>query len=137
MTAASGGEASLRCEIFPGDLDATVEFYVSVLGFRLVRDERSADPPYVALERGLVRLGAAARPGIPDLGQPRPPVGVELVLEVENVNRDRERVAAHGWPVQEDLTARPWGLTDFRLLDPDGYYWRVTGRAAAYPAAAG
>jgi uncharacterized glyoxalase superfamily protein PhnB len=26
----------------------------------------------------------------------------------------------------ETLTARPWGLRDFRLLDPDGYYWRIT-----------
>jgi len=58
--------ATLRCEIFPADLDATVGFYVSVLGFELVRDERD----------------------------------------------------------------RPWGLRDFRLLDPSGYYWRITGRAA-------
>jgi len=30
----------------------------------------------------------------------------------------------------EGLEARPWGLRDFRLLDPDGYYWRITERAA-------
>jgi hypothetical protein len=28
--------------------------------------------------------------------------------------------------VAEELTSRPWGLTDFRLADPDGYYIRVT-----------
>jgi catechol 2,3-dioxygenase-like lactoylglutathione lyase family enzyme len=53
--------ASLRCEIFPVDLDATVDFYVNVLAFDLIRDERTADRPYVALERDDVRLGAAAR----------------------------------------------------------------------------
>lgn len=131
MTPAGGAPAALRCEIFPADLDAAVGFYVSVLAFRLVRDERSADPPYVALERGVVRLGAAGRPEIADREQRRPPVGVELVLEVEDVDQDRERVAARGWPVEEELTARPWGLTDFRLLDPAGYYWRVTSRAPA------
>ena len=31
-----------------------------------------------------------------------------------------------GWVLEEDITARPWGLRDFRLLDPDGYYWRIT-----------
>jgi len=36
--------ATLRCEIFPADLDATVGFYVSVLGFELVRDERGRPP---------------------------------------------------------------------------------------------
>ncbi len=29
----------------------------------------------------------------------------------------------------ESLTARPWGQTDFRLIDPDGYYVRVTSAA--------
>jgi len=50
------------------------------------------------------------------------------VLEVEDLEADRARVAAAGWPVAEEITPRPWGLRDFRLLDPDGYYWRVTTR---------
>jgi lactoylglutathione lyase len=118
--------ATLRCEIFPSDLDATVGFYVEVLAFRLVRDERASDHPYVALERGDVKLGAAARPEVPDRDPRRPPTGVELVLEVDDLEADRERVAQTGWPVIEDITHRPWGLSDFRLLDPSGYYWRIT-----------
>ncbi|HEY1519593.1 MAG TPA: VOC family protein [Solirubrobacteraceae bacterium] len=118
--------ASLRCEIFPSDLDATVDFYVQVLAFRLVRDERASGHPYVALERGDVKLGAAARTEVPDRDQRRPPTGVELVLEVDSLEADRERVAQAGWPVVEDVTHRPWGLSDFRLLDPSGCYWRIT-----------
>jgi uncharacterized glyoxalase superfamily protein PhnB len=53
-------------------------------------------------------------------------VGVELVLEVDDLRAERARVAEAGWPVVEEITERPWGLADFRLLDPDGYYWRVT-----------
>ena len=53
---------ALRCEVFPANLDSSIAFYVSVLRFRLVRDERSAPDPYAALERGSVRLGLAARP---------------------------------------------------------------------------
>jgi catechol 2,3-dioxygenase-like lactoylglutathione lyase family enzyme len=86
--------ATLRCEIFPADLDATAAFYVDVLGFEIVRDERDREAPYLALRRGDVQLGAARRP-----------------------------------TVAEDVTARPWGLRDFRLLDPDGWYWRLTTRA--------
>jgi hypothetical protein len=33
-------------------------------------------------------------------------------------------------PLAEDLQERPWGLTDFRILDPAGYYLRITGRAS-------
>jgi lactoylglutathione lyase len=53
-------------------------------------------------------------------------VGVELVLEVDDVGAARRKVAAAGWPVTADLMIQPWGLKDFRLLDPSGYYWRIT-----------
>lgn len=120
---------ALRCELFPANLDASIAFYVGVLRFRLVRDERSAPDPYAALERGGVHLGLAARPAIADPGPRRPPTGVELVIEVDDLAAEHDHVRVAGWPVDEALTDRPWGLRDFRLLDPDGYYWRVTSRA--------
>jgi lactoylglutathione lyase len=124
---------SLRCEIFPADLDAAVAFYVDVLAFALVRDERRGPAPYVALERGEVRLGAAARPEVSERDGRRPPLGVELVLEVEDLDAEYSRVSAAGWPVAEEPRLRPWGLRDFRVLDPSGYYWRIT----THPTAAG
>lgn len=118
---------SLRFEIFPADLDATVDFYVRVLGFTLVRDERADAYPYIALERGDVRIGAAQRTGDIDLARRRPPTGVELVLEVDDLEAEHRRVR-EAWPLEEDLQERPWGLRDFRVLDPSGYYLRITNR---------
>jgi catechol 2,3-dioxygenase-like lactoylglutathione lyase family enzyme len=120
---------TLRCEIFPSDLDRTLRFYVDVLSFDVVRDERRADPPYVAMRRADVHVGAAARPPIPNAADRRPPTGVELVLEVDDVDTEHDRIRATGWPITEDPALRSWGLRDFRLLDPDGYYWRITERA--------
>jgi hypothetical protein len=64
------------------------------------------------------------------------PVGVRFELFVEDVERSlafygaafaRARDAAVTYGGQfEPLSARPWGQTDFRLIDPDGYYIRVT-----------
>jgi hypothetical protein len=28
--------------------------------------------------------------------------------------------------IQEPLKEQPWGAEDFRIVDPDGYYWRIT-----------
>ena len=117
---------TLRCEIFPTDLDPTVDFYTRVLRFVLDRDERRADSPYVALRRGTVLLGAARREVAVARDQRRPPTGVELVLEVEDLLAELDHVRSEGWPVEEDLVARPWGLRDFRILDPSGYYLRIT-----------
>lgn len=120
---------TLRFEIFPADLDATADFYVRVLGFQIVRDQRRSELRYLALERDGVLVGAAWRPDVRDQQSRRPPVGVELVLETDDVDQERDRVVAAGWPLAEDMVQRPWGLRDFRLLDPSGYYLRVTQRA--------
>jgi lactoylglutathione lyase len=125
-------DMTLRFEIFPGDLDVIADFYQRVLGFSLVTDQRHAPAPYLSLQRGAGRVGAARRevPGVAAGGR-RPPAGVELVLEVDDVAGERDRVLAAGWPLEEDLQERPWGLTDFRILDPAGYYLRLTDRAPA------
>jgi uncharacterized glyoxalase superfamily protein PhnB len=58
----------------------------------------------------------------------RPGRGVEIVLEVDDVDTVYQHVRSEGWPRSAELRRQPWGLTDFRLLNPDGYYWRVTSR---------
>jgi lactoylglutathione lyase len=122
-----GGD--LRIEIFPADLDPVVDFYTAVLGFALVRDERRQEWPYVALQRGRTRIGAAQRLDPVDLRHRRPPTGTEIVIEVDDVVALRDHVVVH-WPLEEDLVDRPWNLTDFRVLDPAGYYLRLTSRDA-------
>jgi len=120
---------SLRCELFPNDLDAALRFYVEILAFDVERDERTSSTPYAALSQGEVRLGLSRRPEVDDRDDRddrRPPVGVELVLEVEDLQAVHQHVVDSSWPIVEDLTDRPWGLTDFRVLDPAGYYWRIT-----------
>ncbi len=119
--------ASLRIELFPADLDASVDFYVSVLAFDIARDDRPKGGRYVWLRRDDVAVGLAERPPA-EAGSTPGRVAVEIVLEVDDVTAERDRVVAAGGELADDLAARPWGLTDFRLYDPDGNYWRVTHR---------
>jgi predicted enzyme related to lactoylglutathione lyase len=116
----------LRFEIFVADLDRTVDFYVRVLEFVVLRDERASETPYLYMRRGEVRIGALTAPAAVPERVRRPPIGVELVLEVADLDAEHDRILSAGWSLTEPITARPWGLRDFRLLDPDGYYWRMT-----------
>jgi catechol 2,3-dioxygenase-like lactoylglutathione lyase family enzyme len=95
----------------------------------VAKDDRGSSPPYVALERDLVHVGAVASWESVPASRRLPPTGVELVLEVDDLAQELARIAAAGWPLHEGLTRRPWGLVDVRLLDPDGHYLRVTGRS--------
>ncbi|MEV4515427.1 VOC family protein [Dactylosporangium sp. NPDC049525] len=134
----------LRMELFVVDLDASVAFYRDVLGFRV---ERRADD-YVSLVCGLVVLGLGPIAKLPETGAGPgftrqrlardKGAGVEIVLEVDGLDELRalhEHCRRHA-AVAEPLQLRPWGLHDFRLADPDGYYLRVTHGNAALPVTA-
>ena len=119
----------LRMELFVQDMDASIAFYTTMLGFELTR--RSED--YASLRRGTVIIGLGPIEKLRSSG-PAVGVGVEIVLELDDVPAlvaVHEHCRAAGIVV-EALQPRPWGLQDFRVSDPDGYYLRIThGNAAA------
>ena len=51
--------------------------------------------------------------------------GIEIVLMVADVEIYYEKVKGFANVVQP-LSVRPWGLQDFRVVDPFGYYIRIT-----------
>ncbi len=114
----------LRLELFVDDLDRSVDFYQRALGFRLVR----RDPGYASLVNGSVVLGLGPAADLPE----RRGAGVEIVLEVNDLDAAWARVQRAGVRPVEEPRDRPWGLRDFRIVDPDGYHLRVTdGRAGS------
>ncbi len=135
----SDGQMRLRMELFVDDLDVSVAFYRDVLGFHVLRGAGD----YVSLRHGAVVLGLGPVAKLPEQadgpGFTRQRLridkgaGVEIVLEVDGVQELSalyEHCQAHS-TVVEPLQRRPWGLQDFRLVDPDGYYLRVTHGDAA------
>jgi catechol 2,3-dioxygenase-like lactoylglutathione lyase family enzyme len=117
-----------QVEVFPSDVDRSVDFYTRVLGFEVVRDRRASGSAYVAVSRGAARIGISAAWEPTDASVRRVPHGVELVLEVDDLSAERARIVAEAWPLAEDVQMRSWGREDFRLFDPDGYYIRITTR---------
>ena len=131
----------LRIELFVDDIDASIAFYTEMLGFRISRHTGE----YAALVRGnvIVGLGQMAKLSEHDASGPGPlwqtaaggrGIGVEIVLETDSadeVSAMYEHCLSRVAHI-EALRLRPWGLHDFRLVDPDGYYLRVThGNAEA------
>lgn len=120
--------ASLRMEVFPFDMERALAFYRHILGFTVVRIE--SDASYAYLQRDSVFIGMVPQDKIPGVAtsQPhrRPPTGVEIVLEVDDLDQERDRIVGGGGKLESDITLQPWGLRDCRLVDPDGYYWRIT-----------
>lgn len=122
---------TLRLELFVDDIAVSRDFYTRILNFS-ADNQHSAG--YTPLRQGSVVLSLNRRSSLPGdhpiyvAAQERPGRGVEIVLEVGDVEARYTHVQSQNWPVTP-LQRQPWGLLDFRLIDPDGYYLRVTSKA--------
>lgn len=125
--------ATLRLELFVRDPDRSLTFYEQALGFVLDLRREPPSDDYIPIRHGAVRLALSSLGQLPPShyftprGEARVGVGVEIVLEVERL-QDYEQRAQGADAIVEPTQLRPWGLLDFRVVDPDGYYIRVTER---------
>lgn len=121
--------AQLQVNLTVRDLERAVQFYAQALGFKRV----IVNPAFVLMYRGSLVIGLKSDDLLWHPQVEGPPgeeiirgVGVELVLEVTDVEFFYTQVQQAGVTIHEPLTERPWEAQDFRLLDPEGYYWRIT-----------
>ncbi|MGZ2504911.1 glyoxalase [Rhizobium leguminosarum] len=120
----------LTLELFVETTEKSLDFYQRVLGFEV---QGSASVEYTMLKNGEAVIAINSRSALSsdhplriEIGE-RVGLGVEIVLKVADVEGACRAAKESGWPVS-DLALQPWGLRDFRLIDPDGYYVRVTSR---------
>lgn len=127
-------QPALRAELFVHDVERSKAFYRDVLGFEILREGPGG---YVAIGRKGAVLGLSSASGLPadHPARPRPGhgvgLGVELVVEVDDIAAAYARAISSGQTNITALVDQPWGLTDFRASDPDGYYVRITSRSTS------
>jgi len=119
----------LQVNLAVKDLQVSAAFYTETFGFK----ELSNDPGYILLQRNELVLGLKTDellwypdPGEQPVESLTRGVGVELGLEISDIGHFHAQLQLAGVAIREPLTEQPWGATDFRMLDPDGYYWRIT-----------
>ncbi|WP_421804015.1 VOC family protein [Flagellimonas sp.] len=124
---------TLRMELFTSDMNTSVDFYTNVLGFTMVG--KKINTSYQPVKKGDVIIGIGPIHKLskdhhfnPDLNPTHKGYGAEIVLEVKDIKEVYKHVKSSGYPIHGELTMQTWGLEDFRLVDPDGYYLRITSK---------
>jgi lactoylglutathione lyase len=106
-----------------------VRIFRDALGFEVVRDE--GDFVQLQSERGMVLLNAFVDP---DPGHPfehyrseaRRGIGVEIGIVTDHLEKTWAAAKRIEGCVVSDVVVQEWGMTDYRILTPHGYYLRVT-----------
>jgi lactoylglutathione lyase len=97
----------VRLELFVQEMGVAVAFYTGAMGFDLLREE----PVYTSLRRGEVILGLGSISKLPAEGgyftrhvaKPRRGLGVEIVLEVDDLDAYHARILASEHEISEPL----------------------------------
>lgn len=113
-------------EIYVADMLASKRFYMEVIGLDLVREQDD----FIVLAKGNSKLHICPAADLPEylIGSQFKRIGsnIEFCFEVENIHSHFERAERSGWQLHERLQKQPWGKTDYRVIDPDGAYIRIT-----------
>jgi hypothetical protein len=122
-------EGYVFLEIYVEDLQHYVSIFRDALGFRVV--ENDDDFVKLASTHGTVLLNSmtdlpATHPFASFRTEPRRGMGVEMGIVTKNL--DKAWRAAREIPgcVVSEVTHQEWGMSDFRILSREGYYFRVT-----------
>jgi len=123
------GEAMrLFIEFFVDDVERSIRFYRDVIGMEQVR----SSPEYNEFHLGEAEISICPFDDLRDghylREVPNDRLGnrVEFCLQVSNLEEVYERVKQLGVAIRDPLQKRPWGATDFRIIDPNGAYLRIT-----------
>jgi lactoylglutathione lyase len=111
-----------------------VRIFRDALGFDVTRDE--GDFVELRTARAIVLLNKFDDP---DAGHPfehyraerRRGLGVEIGVVTEKIHEAWSAAKAVEGCTVSDVVTQEWGMTDFRILTPHGYYLRVTTPPAA------
>lgn len=123
------GKGATGVELHVADIEATLAFY-EALGFRVTKRWKD----WVRLDRDgaeLVLQGDAylrnhAHYFTPYLDVSPRGVGVEITIEVDDVDAVYATAQAAGLRIVKPIQDRDWKARDFRLADPDGFFVRIT-----------
>lgn len=104
---------SSRILLRPSDPARSQVFYGEVLGLAVYREFGPPEQPGVVyfLGNGLLEVSGRSK---------RPPVGLDLWLQVRDVAREHQRLADAGVPIDRPPRREPWGLVEMWIADPDG-----------------
>lgn len=119
---------NMRIELFVEDLDKSIEFYSNI--FQLNTSSQNSNSAtfkangfYLLLTR---KNFISNNHYFGNMDNIRKGVGVEIIIVVPDIQNIYQRICKMPINLESKLKSQKWGMTDFRLIDPDGYYLRIT-----------
>jgi catechol 2,3-dioxygenase-like lactoylglutathione lyase family enzyme len=129
-------------ELYVSDLDASLDFYIGLLGFRFEYGRENPRFAFLSYHGSQLML-QQREPSDNHTGTLEHPYGrgINFQIETPDIEAVADRLVRHGHPLRRELTEY-WrqttagilsGTREIQVLDPDGYYLRFAQELGARP----
>ncbi len=108
--------------IFPvADVRESIHFYRDILGFE--SDWLWQDPPtFGGVSWKQIQVLFSLQPGMKGKTE-----GLQHMFRVDDIRSLYEKHKSAGAPIIEELSNKPWGISEYVVRDPNGYHLRFAG----------
>lgn len=120
-----------RVELYVKDIEASLKFYQNIIGLELFgRNERCGRFNYdcfsllITSEKTLDKdhfFKSSAKSDVKGNG-------FEFIIVVDELEKVYKRCLENNYPIEVAVEKYPWDLRGFKIVDPDGYFLRITSK---------
>ena len=116
-----------RVKLYVNDIEKSLLFYEEVIGLKLYKRNMHA----VRLNHDQFSLLLASDSTLNEnhyFTIEKKGNGFELIIVVDRIEDVYERCKEKRCTIQEEIQTYPWEMRGFKVVDPDGYFLRVTSK---------
>ncbi len=118
-----------RVKLYVNDIEKTLLFYEEVIGLKLYKRNMHA----VRFNHDQFSLLLASDSTLNENHhfydrKERKGNGFELIIVVDHIEDVYERCKEKRCTIQEEIQTYPWEMRGFKVVDPDGYFLRITSK---------
>ncbi len=118
-----------RVKLYVNDIEKSLLFYEEVIGLKLYKRNMHA----VRFNHDQFSLLLASDSTLNENHyfydrKERKGNGFELIIVIDHIEDVYERCKENRCTIQEDIQTYPWEMRGFKVVDPDGYFLRITSK---------
>lgn len=121
-------------ELIVSDIEKSKEFYINLLGFKIEYEREEDKFVFLSLNEIQLMLEQGTDEELKTMKYPfGNGVNFSFGVEMENVEKIYKKLKEKNYPIKKDIEKRYFRVndqiltpTEFSILDPDGYYIRIT-----------
>lgn len=120
-----------RVELYVKDIEESLNFYQNIVGLKLYgRNERCGRFNYDCFSL-LITAESTLEDDHYFNNRAKSDFkgnGVELIIVVDELETVYNRCLDNNYSIEVDIEKYPWDMRGFKIVDPDGYFLRITSR---------